>query len=120
MGGGMQGVQIGWGVFAFAFFQVASCGSRVFGEPIADLYRSLCIYVGMNGGTNGVRIGWKFLAERISVEADVHWSAILGLFISDWGKTDYGAFIVLARVITVIWYGERNTWYYELGNSQLM
>lgn len=56
------------------------CGSRVFGEPIADWNRSLCIHVGKDGGTNGVRIGWKFLAERISAEADVHWSAILGLF----------------------------------------
>lgn len=112
--------KLGGEFLAFAFFQVASCGSGVFGELIADWNRSLCIRVGKNGGTNGVRIGWKFLAERISVEADVHWSAILGLFISDWGKTDYGAFIVLARVITVIWYGERNTWYYELGNSQLI
>lgn len=113
MGGGMQGVQIGWGVLSFAFFQVASCGSRVFGEPISDWNRSLWIHVGKNGGMNGVQIGWKFLAERIFAEADVHWSAIVGLFISDWGKTDYGTFIVLARMITVIWYGERNTWYYD-------
>lgn len=57
----MQGVQIGWGVLAFAFFQVATCGSRVFGEPISDWNRSLWIHVGKNGGMNGVQIGWKFL-----------------------------------------------------------
>lgn len=71
MGGGMQGVQIGWGVLAFV--AVVSLVSQL---PIG-IGRSV---LGKDGGTNGVRIGWKFLAERISAEADVHWSAILGLF----------------------------------------
>lgn len=91
-----------------------------FGEPISDWNRSLWIHVGKNGGMSGVQIGWRFLAECISAEADVHLSAILGLVISDWGKIDYGAFILFARMITVIWYGERNTWYNELGSSQLI